>query len=400
MFSKLDKMDSATLLAVAAEWSFWGAPPPKSVPRRVALPSELRDDAVLVVQGVRRCGKSTLMTQMIERYALDPQSCLFVNFEDPRLLGSLDHHLLQAFVDAFEAERGPGCTFFFDEIQSVDGWQKWARMQVDRPRGRRFVVSGSNAHLLGGELASTLTGRNHVVELHPFDFDEYRTLQRRATVEDYLFWGGFPATIGSADAERTLRGYFHDIVERDVRERVGARSSLPLRQLAQILFESAGSELSQRRVAASLGMSVGTVAPYLEAIESAYLAFSCPYFAYSERKRLARNKKYYPVDTGLRRVSVTPTGADRGKQLECATFVLLRRRFRDVCYWRDGGEVDFVVTRGREVVPIQVTWDGPQDRHHQSLDRFYAEFPTASEAVFVTAESYSRGIPELDTAAP
>lgn len=388
-------MDPSELLAVAASWSHWSTPPKPSVPRRVRLPAELRPDVALVVQGVRRCGKSTLLSQLMGRYGLEPQRCVFVNFEDPRLAGRLDHTVLQALVDAFQARSpGPAC-YFFDEIQRVDGWERWLRSQLDRSRDLRFVVTGSNAHLLSGELASTLTGRHHRVELFPFDLDEFRALRPGASLADYLAAGGFPAPATSPDGERLLRSYFNDIVERDVRERVGARSSQPLRHLVQMLYESAGSELSVRRVAAALGMAADTTSLYLEAVENAYLAFACPFFAWSARKRAARNKKYYPIDTGLRRVAVVTGGGDHGKLLECATFVLLRQRYAGICYWRDRGEVDFVVEHRGKVTPVQVGVDGPLERHQQALDEFYGQHPHAAEAVFVGLEEYERGIPAL-----
>jgi len=192
---------------------------------------------------------------------------------------------------------------------------------------------------------------------------------------------------------RLLRQYFHDIVERDVRERVGARSSRPLRQLVQMAYETAGAEMSLRRIAGATGLAVETVSAYLDACEGAYLLFSVPFFAFSERKRAHRNRKYYPVDTGLRGVVVTPTGRDLGKALECATHLQLRRRFDDVSYWRGEGEIDFVVQDGRRIVPVQVTWEEPTERHHAALEAFYESFPMADEAVFVTKESFA----ELDT---
>jgi len=388
-------MDKAELLFVARHWSHWDQPPPTSVPRQLVLPGDLRPGLALVVQGVRRSGKSTLLGQLPAHYGLDLRRCLFVNFEDPRLAAALDHTTLQGLVEAFESERGPGCTYFFDEIQHVEGWQRWLRTELDRPRDRRFVVTGSNAHLLSGELASSLTGRHLGIELFPFDLDEYRLVKPGAALLDYLKDGGFPAPLTSSDGDRLRRAYFNDIVERDVRERVAARSSQPLRKLAQMLFESAGSELSVRRASAALGMATDTVSLYLEAIESAYLAFACPYFAWSERKRSVRNRKYYPVDTGLRRVAVTRIGEDLGKMLECATFLLLRRRYRDVSYWRGRGEVDFVVEQEGEPVPIQVSWEGPTERHRRALDEFHEAHPRSREGVFVTPESYEQGLSEL-----
>src|SRR5262245_39236431 len=148
------------LLAIAEDWSYWSKAPPKTVPRSVALPETLSPKLALVVQGVRRCGKSTFMAQLMKRYRLSRERCLFLNFEDPRLSNALRHETLQTLVDAFDARVGSGAVYFLDEIQLVEGWQRWLRAQLDRPKKRNFVVSGSNAHLLSGELGTSLTGRH------------------------------------------------------------------------------------------------------------------------------------------------------------------------------------------------------------------------------------------------
>jgi hypothetical protein len=382
----------ADVEAVAASWSYWDRPIPRSIPRSVDLPDRLPDKRCLVVQGVRRAGKSTLLAQLIGRYDLDPRRCVFVNFEDPRLARALSWTWLDRLVDGFRKDR-PGSApryFFLDEIQGVDGWERWLRTRLDRPRGDVFVVTGSNATLLSGEMSSALTGRHLTVEVYPFDLGELRVARPRTTVRDYLRRGGFPEVVeAGADADRLLRQYFDDIVERDVRERLGARSSRPIRQVVQMVFESAGSELSLRRVAAATGVAIDTAGVYVEACEAAYLLAGCSWFAFSERKRASRNRKYYPVDTALRRAVVTPTGEDLGKSLECAVYLALRRRFgREVYYWRGKGEVDFVVRRADRIVPVQVAWDGPAERHQRALDEFYETWPQADEAVFVSAQSF------------
>ncbi len=389
-------LDHDGLLRIVDDWSLRDRPPEPSVWRSVwrsgATPAGLSDRVALVIQGVRRCGKSTLMRQLIARYGLDPARCAFVNFEDPRLVGRLGFETLQAIVDAFRA-RQPGPAprvFLFDEIQQVEGWQRWLRAELDRPRGDRFVVSGSNAALLSGELGATLTGRHLTVELYPFDLEELRRARPETTVADYLHGGGFPEPVTRPDGDLLLRQYFNDIVERDLRERLGARSSRPLRQMVQMVLESAGSELSLRRVAAPLGVAVETAASYLEAAELAYLVFGAPFFAWSERKRASMPRKYYPIDTGLRRAVTTKLGADLGKALECATFLALRRRFGQVCYWRGPrGEVDFVVDDNGRTVPVQVSLDGLKPRHEAALTSFYEAFPQAAEARVVTLESFS-----------
>ncbi len=380
------------ILEIAATWSFWDRPLPTSVPRQVDLPDALSDSLCLVVQGVRRSGKSTLLQQIVTHYDLNLEHCVFLNFEDPRLAGVLTYEVLDAVVEQFR-RRHPSAAqlyFFLDEIQGVTGWERWVRSQLDRKQGHAFVVTGSNATMLSGELSTVLTGRHLTVELFPFSWEERTAREPTLSLESFLHAGGFPEplTMTPADGDRLRRQYFDDIVERDIRERLRARSSRPIRQVAQMVYEAAGSELSLRRVASATGIATDTASNYLDACEAAYLLFGVPFFAYSERKRASRNRKYYPVDTGLRRVVVTKTGRDVGKALECATFLALRRRYREVFYWRGEGEVDFVVLDDGHAVPYQVTWDGPEDRHDRALGAFYEHFPHASEAVLVTGESF------------
>lgn len=386
----LDKVaKELDILDISSDWSFWSRDIPPSVPRRIDLPEKLSDSLCLVVQGVRRCGKSTLLGQVVQRYGLDRTRCAFLNFEDPRLASSLSYETLDAWTEAFERlHPQQPLHFFLDEIQAVEGWQRWLRTRLDQKRGHSFVITGSNATLLSGELSSALTGRHLSVELFPFSWSESRAQLPSLTLSEYLRRGGFPEPLTMQDGDRLRRQYFDDIVERDIRERLGARSSRPLRQLAQMVLEAMGSELSVRRVAAATGVAVDTASKYLEACESAYLLFSVPYFAYSERKRAARHRKYYPVDPGLRRAVVTRTGQDAGKELECATFLALRRRHQDIFYWRGKGEVDFVVMDEGRAVPYQVSLHGKEERHERALDEFYERHPHAAECVWVTEESF------------
>ncbi|MEM1035089.1 MAG: ATP-binding protein, partial [Myxococcota bacterium] len=349
-------MTEVDVLAVAETWRPRPSPGTVVVTRRLSLPEALSESVALVVQGVRRCGKSTLLPQLVTRYGLKEAHCAFLNLEDPRLSNALAYPLLDALVDGFRGRHGPEArlAFFLDEIQAVPGWERWLRARLDRPDGSLFVITGSNASLLSGELGTVLTGRHLTVELFPFDLDEARDLVPDLTVAQFIENGGFPEPLRSPDGDRLRRQYFHDIVERDIRERIGARSSRPLRQVLQMAYEATGSELSLRRIAGAVGIAIDTVGAYLEAAENAYLLFGVPFFAFSERKRAHRSKKYYPVDSGLRRVVVTPSGRDRGKSLETATYLALRRRFDDICYWRGKGEVDFVVQHEGRITPYQV----------------------------------------------
>jgi uncharacterized protein len=377
-------------------WSFWDGRVPDTVPRVVSLPKELSPKLALVVQGVRRCGKSTLLAQLLNFYALPPERCVFVNFEDPKLSQVLSPDLLSGIVNFFSTRHSRGDLFFFlDEIQEVNGWQRWLRTRLEKPGRNHFIITGSNASLLSGEFSSVLTGRHLKVELFPFSLEEARRYKKRLKLREFLSIGGFPEPLINPDGQRLLKQYFDDIIERDLRERVGSRSALPVRQVVQMAYETAGSELSLRRISGAVGISVETAGSYLQAAEDAYLLFSCPFFAYSVRKRNAYNKKYYPVDTGLQKAVTTKAGQDLGRMLESLVFLELKKRFSEVYYWRDRYEVDFVVQTASGLTPIQVTLDEPLDRHHQALENFYENFPQAGEAVFITEKNFEREIARL-----
>ncbi len=380
--------DELELELLIREWSSWQLSLSTSVKREL-LKSIIKPqrDLVTVIQGVRRCGKSTLLTQFIDQFQLNPELCFFANFEDPRISNRLNPSLLDQIVK-FGSSVGAANSdryYFFDEIQAVTDWPKWFHRELAKSNSHNhFIITGSNARLLSGAIGSALTGRHLTVELFPYSLNELREAKEFSTFEEYLLNGGFPRAVTFPEPHRLLREYFNDIIERDVRRNLSLSSPTVLFQLTKLVFSSLGSEISQRSLAATLGISPDTAGTYLQACEAAYLIQPCLYFSFSERQRVARNRKYYPIDLGLRAATITKGGADRGKELEAAVFLHLRKRFSQVCYWRQSGEVDFVVQDRTTIIPYQITWDGVQERHQKALDEFYSEFKSAAPAVVIT----------------
>ena len=237
-------MNDSDLWEILNYWSYWEAPPQMSIPRQLALPPP-DPQLVLAIQGVRRCGKSTLLAQLMDRWEIPGERCLFVNFEDPRMIPHLGPELLSRICELFVSRRPPGSLwFFFDEVQNVPQWESWLHMRLERNRGDHFAVTGSNASLLSGELSSRLTGRHRLAELYPFDFQEAKQALPELTPESFLAMGGFPKILLSEGDLSLRQQYFLDIVERDITNRVGARSSGPVRAVIQMVFETCGSEMS------------------------------------------------------------------------------------------------------------------------------------------------------------
>lgn len=199
---------------ILRDWSFWESEPVSGFPRKLALPSQLSADLVLIIQGVRRCGKSTLLMQLPAHYGLNLKHCYYCNFEDPRLLEDLDTNLLSRIVTVARKKvpKSVPCYFFLDEIQNVKHWEKWLHVQLERPQQNYFILTGSNSCLLSGEFATALTGRHISLELYPFSFAEYKALYPEKTLENYLHSGGFPRALRFEPAYQLLQEYFNDII--------------------------------------------------------------------------------------------------------------------------------------------------------------------------------------------
>jgi uncharacterized protein len=352
-------------------------------------------DLVLTIQGVRRCGKSTLLRQIAAQCGV-LQHALFINFEDPRLGDQLDHRLLDAIVAHQNAKSTSHCYFFLDEIQNVKGWEKWLHIQLEK-KTNHFVITGSHSTLYAKRVATALTGRHRTLELFPFSFREYKALRPEGSFDDYLREGGFPRVLVDRSPADLLREYFIDIMERDVRHHVAARSIVSLVQLGKALAEAVGSETSYRKLAAAFDVSVETVQRHIQAFESAYLYLVCPYFANSARKRAHRPKKYYCIDNGLRACVSTLLGQDLGKRLEQYVFLELRKRFKEVFYWRGAHEVDFIVQTEKGLQPLQVSYQGETPRSQAGAKDFYQEFPRALPVVTVNGDNAPDFMTQIDT---
>ncbi len=342
-------------------------------------------DLVVAIQGVRRCGKSTLLRQIAHEQGI-LEKAFFINFEDPRLSDILDYRLLDQIVKFHETNSNSAPVFFLDEIQNVDQWEKWLHIQLEKKK-RSFVITGSNSTLLSGKLGTSLTGRHLTYEVYPFSFSEYKKIKPETRLVDYLNDGGFPRALSFSAPEKLLREYFSDIIERDVRRHVAARSSQSLSQLAKALFESTGSETSLRKMANIFEISPETVRKYIEAFESAYLCLPCPYFTYSERKSAVRPKKYYPIDLGMHSAIVTKTGMNLGKKLETVVFHSLLKKYSKVFYWKGKGEVDFVVETREGTQPIQVSFDGKDARHIKACAEFLDEHPRSLPPIYISQDN-------------
>lgn len=305
---------------------------------------------ILIITGVRRCGKSTFMNQL---YNLD-EMCL-VNFEDPRLEG-FELSDFQKIENLFI--RSNKQVLLFDEIQNIPEWEKYARSAHDR--GLKLCITGSNASMLSKELGTRLTGRYVQKELFPFSYTEYCTYIRQETdaesFQGYMKNGGFPEYLLEQDAEY-LRTLMKDIILRDIVVRRGIRNEHFLIRLAVHLFSNVGKEFSYNNLTKTLEIkSVRTTIDYCDYLQECYLLDLVPRFSFSIHQQLANPKKVYSIDTAMAKANSISFSNDIGRMLENAVFLFLRRKYNEIYYYKnDRMECDFLIKENEKItLAIQV----------------------------------------------
>jgi predicted AAA+ superfamily ATPase len=325
---------------------------------------KLYDSFVLVISGVRRCGKSTFLKQVLKSRF---KQVLFLNFEDPRLSGFELSDF--AKIDELTKESQPE-VMAFDEIQNVSEWEKYIRTKQDE--GQQIIVTGSNASLLSKEFGTRLTGRYISRELFPFSYPEYLQftgLEASAeSLSGYLDDGGFPEYLKTRDEEVLFR-LMDDIIYRDIAVRYGLKQHQTLRQLAIYLISNSGKYYSQNNLKNLFEIgSVRSVSDYVAWLEDSYLLFSMPKFSFSLKKQIYNPKKVYCVDTGLASVNSLSMSKDYGRKLENLIFLHLRKNCKTVFYYSEKNECDFIVVqKGQPTEAIQVCYQLTTDNLSREL---------------------------------
>ena len=321
---------------------------------------------VKVVSGIRRCGKSTLLRQLLKK----EKRFYYLNLEDVRL----EEFELSDFVKAdeiFSGLYGAHGVYFFDEIQVVSKWEKFVRFLVDKKR--KVVLTGSNASLLSRELGTLLTGRHLNYELFPFtfrEFLEYFTLKPSIdSFEEYFRLGGFPEYLEKKQ-NYVLQELLKDVVIRDVAVRFGIRNSGLLKRLAIYLISNVGKEFSFNSLKEMFSVaSVQSIIDYVSFFEDAYLIFTIPKFSYSYKERQVNPKKVYSIDNGLSAANSVSFSKDIGRMLENQVFLNLRRKHKEMFYFKEKKECDFVVKEREKITQaIQVCYELNEDNKEREIN--------------------------------
>jgi len=374
------------ILKILVDWNYWGYYKDESVDRGryiEDLNHLLKTGEIIVIKGVRRSGKSTLMLQFIRKSGLEEKNTLVVNFEDPRFK-NLNLELLDRIYEVYLDELQPDKEHYviLDEVQEVEGWEKFARYLHEAKKVQVFIT-GSSSKLLSEEYSTFLAGRHVDIEIFPLSFSEFLEFKGvsirsrmemvkfrhriRKLLDEYLEFGSFPKVVLIEEGkEELLNNYFRDILIKDVQSRFKVREPVKLEELAKYYLTNISTLQSFNRVRKLLNLSLDTVERYSTYFTVARLIFFVPKFSFSVREQILNPKKVYCMDTGLRNIVSFKFSEDLGRIVENVVFLnlLFRNKDKEIYYWRDKQqrEVNFVLKSGLGIEQlIQVTYASSEE---------------------------------------
>lgn len=374
-------IEEKTIIQVLAEQKEYveGYHPEKWVKRREEQLFEFDSPLAQVVIGVRRSGKSTLCHKILLEHNVKYG---YANFDDDRLANMQVEDLNTVLSCIYQIYGVDIKYIFLDEIQDVDGWHLFVNRLLRT--NLHVVVTGSNAKLLSGELATHLTGRYNEIHLFPFSFREYceyHNIQtnglttkveaetKRAFME-YITNGGFPELQNIRNKRGYVQSLLEAIVTKDIQQRFKIRNVDVLRKIANHLINNACQKVNYGNIAILLGTTDMTIKKYVDYLRQAFLIQLLCKHSFKSKERI-RNAKAYIVDPGLQNNRENSVAAENiGWRLENVVYTELLRRcsndFLDIYYYKASPrskEVDFVVcNQDKAVELIQVAYDIDSDK--------------------------------------
>ena len=327
--------------------------------------SYLQNSFIIIIAGIRRVGKSTLLHQINQNHP-----GYYLNFDDERLVHfALEdfHTLYEVFIEIY----GEKDIFYFDEIQNINGWERFVRRLHDEKK--KVFVTGSNASMLSRELGTHLTGRYLEINLYPFSFNEFLKMKKwtlspegtspskimvKKHFDEYITQGGLPEFLATQNKDYLIL-LFDNILYRDVMARYQITNEKTLKELVYLIAGNIAKEISFNSIKNTLKLgSSTTIKEYFGYFENSFLIFLVNKFDYSLKKQMYSSKKAYMIDTGLAVNLGFRISDDFGRLLENIVFIELKRRKKDVYFYREEKECDFVLRNGSKITEaIQVCYE-------------------------------------------
>lgn len=338
-------------------------------------------DLIKIITGIRRCGKSVILKQVLNELEAAGKKCLFLDFDQRPVRANIpDADALISYVNAYLSKEK--LYVFLDEVQNVEGWNEAARTL--RLYNASLFITGSNSKLLSREFTKELSGRYVSFRIRPFVYREAKEyadqLGRRFELIDYLVWGGFPAALELQD-EESMRRYLNDlnntIIYNDLENRYNIRKKDVFERIADYTLVSNARIFSAKSISdymkgQNISISVPTVIKYLGYLKEAYVIEGIPLYSPKAKAKLNYYYKLYDEHVSLNSIRISGSRYDLTHNLENIVLnELLYLGYEVSVYSNKGREIDFRAVRDGKQYLVQVAYSVAEDK---AYDREFSAF--------------------------
>ncbi len=361
-------------------------------------------DLIKIITGIRRCGKSVILEQIMREISEKTDNIIYLNFEDRKVSANITN-AEQLIRYAEENKKRGKCYLFFDEIQTLDGWQDACKTL--RLYDFSLFVTGSNSKLLSGEFTKELSGRYVAFRVRPFVYKEIvaycEELGKEPSVTDYLVWGGFPKRFefDSPDAQsRYLNDLNDTIVVNDIMRRYKILKEPLFRSLVNFILRSNSRIFSASSIRDYIrqehsNCSVNTIMKYLGYLEEAYIIESVKQYSTKTKKELSYRSKIYDADVSFNSIRCMNNRFDLTHNLENIVYNELLYMGYEVYVYNNGGrEIDFLATKGSKQYYVQVAYSVAEEKAYQREFSAFKNVDPLSQKIIITNDDidYSTSI--------
>lgn len=351
-------------------------------------------DLIKIITGIRRCGKSVIMEQIIKEIEKKTDNIIYLNFEDKKISSNITNaDKLISFVE--ENKKEGKCYLFFDEIQTLDGWQDACKTL--RLYDYSVFITGSNSKLLSGEFTKELAGRYVAFRIRPFIYKEIveycKELKKEASVTDYLVWGGFPKRFEFDSAEAQSR-YLSDlddtIVINDLIRRYKIRKESLFKSLVDYVLRSNSRIVSANSIRDYIkqehaSCSVNTIMKYIGYLEEAYIIEAVKQYSTKTKKELSYYSKIYDADVCFNSIRCLNNRFDLTHNLENIVYnELIYIGYEIYVYNNNGKEIDFLATKNSKQYFVQVAYSVAEDKTYQREFSAFKDIDNLSQKIIIT----------------
>lgn len=362
-------------------------------------------DLIKIITGIRRCGKSIILEQIMNEIKEKTDNIIYLNFEDERIISNISN--CEQLLDYVDNNRKSGlCYVFFDEIQEVTDWQKACKTL--RLHNTSVFITGSNSKILSKEFTKEFSGRYVSFRIRPFVYKEMLDYSKETgndyTITDYLIWGGFPKLLEFSSKEDRLvylNDIYSSIVNKDLIVRFNIKNTELFKKITNYILRSNARIFSSRSIESYLKSeqvdgSINTIIKYVSYLEEAYIIDRIKPYSTATKKELAYYFKIYDSDVAFNSILCIDNRYDISHNLENIVYNELIYMGYEVNVFNNNKEIDFVAFKDNKKYYIQVAYSVAEDKAYEREFRAFNNIDNNSKKILITNDEidYSTSVIE------